>query len=195
MPAKFALTLDEETKKYLNSVYEELGGAILEFGSGGSTFLALKNNPLNVVYCCETDSAWLCRLMLEVAEQDYLERVVPIHLDIGKTTTWGNPDIIEEAVTKERIQKFITCPLTPWKILERQKVEPDFVFIDGRWRASSFLASMIFAKKKIRVLWDDCKGRSYYHVFGDIISPTMMIGRAALFDAVFVFKFNCFMSP
>ena len=64
MSEPFELTLDKETKLFLEKTYKKIGGTILEFGSGGSTLLALKSHPNNRIYCCETDSAWLSRLLL-----------------------------------------------------------------------------------------------------------------------------------
>ena len=177
----FQLTLDDKTKNYLEAAYKELGGIILEYGSGGSTILALQANENNIVYSCETDSAWLARLMLHLSEHDLSHRIYPIHLDVGMTTVWGTPDTKTQSIDFERMQKFVKCVQLPWRILDSHDKSPDFVLIDGRWRAACFLVTLLFCKRPTVILWDDYLDRSAYHVFDDLLKPTEMVGRSALF--------------
>ena len=177
----FELTLDDQTKAFLASAYRELGGVILEYGSGGSTILALQENDDNVVYSCETDSAWMARLMLYLSEEKLSHRIYPIHLDVGMTGVWGTPDIQAQPIDLERMQKFVKCVQMPWQILSRHNRSPDFVLIDGRWRAACFLVTLLFCEQPTVILWDDYSDRSAYHVFNDLLRPTEMVGRSALF--------------
>lgn len=177
----FELTLDDQTKAFLAAAYRELGGVILEYGSGGSTILALQKNDDNVVYSCETDSAWMARLMLYLSEEKLSHRIYPIHLDVGMTGVWGTPDIQVQPIDLERMQKFVKCVQLPWQILSRHNRSPDFVLIDGRWRAACFLVTLLFCEKPTVILWDDYSDRSAYHVFNDLLKPTEMVGRSALF--------------
>ena len=52
----FSLTLDAETKEWLGEYYSSGKKVILEYGTGGSTVLALESNDETTVYACETDS-------------------------------------------------------------------------------------------------------------------------------------------
>ncbi|WP_156918740.1 hypothetical protein [Synechococcus sp. CC9616] len=182
MSESFELTLDEKTKVYLEHTYKSIGGTILEFGSGGSTLLALQSNPNNRVYCCETDSAWLARLLLNINNLGLMNRIVPVHLDVGLTKEWGYPDTDLEGIGVVRMQKFVRCMLKPWHILRGRGECPKFVFIDGRWRAACFLVALLYCQKSMQVLWDDYADREYYDVFSDLIIPDEMIGRSALFN-------------
>ena len=182
MSEPFELTLDKETKLFLEKTYKKIGGTILEFGSGGSTLLALKSHPNNRIYCCETDSAWLSRLLLHSQDLGLMDRIVPIHLDIGLTKEWGYPDTELQGIGVVRMQKFSRCLLKPWQILKRRSESPKFVFIDGRWRAACLLVAILYCQAPMQVLWDDYLDRDYYHVFDKLIVPDQMIGRSALFN-------------
>ena len=85
----FNLTLDKATGSWLRNYYKSEKRLILEYGTGGSTVLALESNIENVVYACETDSAWLAKLMLYASERRLQSRLFPVHLDIGQTGDWG----------------------------------------------------------------------------------------------------------
>ena len=177
----FELTLDDKTKAFLEVAYRELGGVVLEYGSGGSTILALQENEDNVVYSCETDSAWMARLMSHLSEHQLSHRIYPIHLDVGMTSVWGTPDIQAQPIDLERMKKFVKCVQLPWQILNKHNRSPDFVLIDGRWRAACFLVTLLFCEKPTVVLWDDYLDRPPYHVFDDLLKPAEMVGRSALF--------------
>lgn len=177
---KFKLTLDDQTKVWLKEYYKE-EHIILEYGSGGSTFLALESNPNTVVYCCETDKRWLDNINDHANNLKISNRLHSIHIDVGPTKEWGFP-LIKNNINHVRLQKFVTSSVTPWKILKKEKVQPDTVFIDGRFRNACFLTTLINCKSTTKVIWDDYGDRPYYHIFENIVKPTQMIGRTAIFD-------------
>ena len=179
----FELTLDDQTAVWLKQFYQSGRSVVLEYGTGGSTVLALESHPETVVYACETDSAWLSRLMLHLAEKKISDRVYPVHLDIGSTGAWGVPVFDGELpMTSSRMQKFLQAPLTPWKLIQKHEQYPDLVVIDGRWRNACFLATLLFARKKTLVLWDDYLDRSQYHLFETLIGPAHFVGRSAIYE-------------
>ena len=179
----FELTLDQHTADWLRQFYQSGRCVVLEYGTGGSTVLALESHPDTVVYACETDSAWLSRLMLHLAEKRISDRVYPVHLDIGSTGAWGVPVFDGELpMTSSRMQKFLQVPLTPWKLIQKHEQHPDLVVIDGRWRNACFLATVLFAQKKTLVLWDDYLDRPQYHLFETLIAPVQTVGRSAIYE-------------
>ena len=179
----FELTLDRQTAEWLRQFYSAERRVVLEYGTGGSTVLALESHAKSVVYACETDAAWLSRLVLHLAEKKLSNRVYPIHLDIGVTGMWGVPVFSgKQSMTASRMQKFLQVPLTPWKLLRKHEVMPDLVVIDGRWRNACFLAALLFAKEELLVLWDDYADRPQYHLFESLIKPVELIGRSALYS-------------
>ena len=176
----FQLTLDKETKIWLREYYKE-EHTILEYGSGGSTFLALQSNPNSKVYCCETGKVWLETVKLHAKKIKVSDRLYPIHLNVGATKCWGYP-LVKKGIDHVRLQQFVKSSVTPWKILKKEGVQPDTVFIDGRFRNACFLTTLINCRSTTKVIWDDYRDRPYYHIFEDIIKPTEMIGRTAIFD-------------
>lgn len=168
------LTLDAETKEWLSCHYKYLSGTILEYGSGGSTILALKSNPNNFVFTCETDPLWLESVVADAEASHVSERLVKVYTDIGATKEWGYPTCFSA--------KFLNASTRGWEVLRERKKHPDFVLIDGRFRVGCFLATLVNCEKHVQLLWDDWEGRNHYHIIENIIKPTRMIGRAALFD-------------
>ncbi|MFQ6539581.1 MULTISPECIES: hypothetical protein [Aphanothece] len=177
----FNVGLPEEVKKRLGLMYSEKC-TVLEYGSGGSTLLALQANPENFCYSCETDPAWLCRLAMEIARLGLSERFYPVFLDIGPTAKWGKPDFATQPYNKQRGKGMIQASLGPWKLLRERQVDPDIVLIDGRFRVASFVASCIYTRKPTRIVFDDYADRPHYHLAERLASPTEIVGRAAFFD-------------
>lgn len=173
----FDLTLDKETKSWLKDYYEHQH-TILEYGSGGSTFLALESNPKTRLYCCETDRNWLANIVLESVEEGVSDRLVPIHLDVGPTGEWGYPTNKNQNMS----ELFEKISSVTWVHLDKDDVSPDVVFIDGRWRKGCFLTSILNCSQPYTVIWDDYFDRPHYHVFDDIIKPTKKVGRTAIFE-------------
>jgi protein O-GlcNAc transferase len=178
----FSLTLDRPTKSWMSQYYESGNKVILEYGTGGSTLLALESSPKNIVYACETDSTWLAKLMLYASENKLQSRLFPVHIDIGQTGDWGVPVFDGSVFSGKRMQSFLNATIFPWRLLKSHEVNPDFVFIDGRWRKACFLSALLYCQSPMLVLWDDYADRPQYHVFDEIILPVEMIGRSALYE-------------
>jgi hypothetical protein len=178
----FQLTLDPPTADWLRAYYRDLSGVILEYGSGGSSVLALRANSSNQLYSCETDSLWLARLSSFLTENGLSERFHPLHCDVGPTKQWGYPDFNQADFSHDRGTQFLLAAWKPWNMLRTLKINPDFVLIDGRWRVPSFLAAVVNCQAPVKILFDDYLERKHYHVVESIQAPTQMIGRAALFE-------------
>ena len=178
----FDLTLDKPTKDWLTNYYSSGKKVVLEFGTGGSTILALESHPDSVVYACETDFEWLAKLMFHVSEKRLQGRLFPIHLNIGPTGKWGAPMFDDTVFTGRRMLSLLNTAIAPWNTMEAYGINPDFVFIDGRWRKACFLSSLLFCKSSMLILWDDYADRPQYQIFDEIIKPVEMIGRSALYE-------------
>lgn len=179
----FEVTLPRPVADRLVGFYKE-GGLILEYGTGGSTFLALNSNPNNVVYGCETDPVWLSRLTAEIGRQRMNDRFIPVYQDIGKTKGFGNPCFETQVYDEGRGRQFAVAPIIPWKLFADHHVSPDYILIDGRFRVSSFVISFFNAKKPCKVIFDDYVDRPKYHVVENFIKPSEFVDRAAIFDFV-----------
>ena len=95
-------------------------------------------------------------------------RFHPLHCDVGPTKQWGYPDFTKADFTHDRGTQFLLAAWKPWSILRAQKINPDFVLIDGRWRVPSFLAAVVNCQAPLKVLFDDYLERKHYHVVESI---------------------------
>jgi hypothetical protein len=176
----FALTLPEKVAAYLSELYASRS-VILEYGTGGSTFLALEANDQNMVFACETDSTWLNRLCTEVSLRGLGGRFYPIYQDIGATKEWGKPDFEKEPYSDARGALMVKAPGLPWPIMNKLGVSPDTILIDGRFRVACFLACWANIQKPTTLVFDDYAERSGYHIVEKLVKPVELIDRAAIF--------------
>ena len=60
-------------------------------------------------------------------------------------------------------------------------MNPDLIFIDGRFRVACFLTALKKIKRRTTVMIDDYRSRIHYHLCSKISKP-IMIGRMAVFE-------------
>lgn len=154
-------------------VYYQRANIILEYGSGGSTYLASKMENKKI-FSIESDSAWLCNLGIQI--RGSLPKSWPYlyYVDIGKTKEWGHP------VDESRSKNWPNYSVGIWS--ENFFIQPDVVLIDGRFRKACFLATLAGCEKNMTVLFDDYSDRKHYHEVEKFISPTRFVGRMAIFE-------------
>ncbi|WP_204840026.1 hypothetical protein [Cereibacter ovatus] len=145
---------------------------ILEFGSGGSTWIAAQM-PDKTILSVESDRAWAHDIAARLAAESPLSMPVIHHVDIGPVGKWGKP------VNSEHWTDFHRYPLAPWSVPGFPS--PDVVLIDGRFRAACFLSVCINCKKPTRILFDDYKDRPNYRLVERFFKPVRMVGRMAEF--------------
>jgi hypothetical protein len=139
----------------------------LEFGAGGSTFLALKLG-VPKVYSVESSADWLKEMRyrpeIPAAEQD--GRLTFFHADIGPTKELGFP--VDDAAAKK------------WPAYYRDvwpKIEPatiDTVLIDGRFRVACALAAIAHCGTATSIMIHDFWDRPFYH---PLLYFTRVVGR------------------
>ena len=177
----FELTLPNKVAAVLKTIYSK-GVVVLEYGSGGSTFLALTASEKNIVYSCETDAKWLSKLSTEVAFYNLNDRFFPVFQDIGETKEWGYPCFEKQSYDESRGIAIFQSPILPWRTMKKHETSPDIIFIDGRFRVASFLAACLNASKPCTIIFDDYRDRSHYHVVENILKPSKLVDRTAFFD-------------
>lgn len=146
----------------------------LEFGAGFSTKLALKNLNTKVI-SIETSAEYIASLQQEIAVGHISgSRVEFVHIDIGKTRDWGRP------VDESEIEKWPAYSEKPWNYIKEKNFKPDLILIDGRFRVATLIQAWRFAPG-CTVLFDDYKKRTHYHKVEELIQPTKLVGRIAVF--------------
>jgi hypothetical protein len=146
----------------------------LEYGSGGSTVLAASLG-VSQIMTVESDKLFLEAVGNKVSEISSASVVKYYHVDIGQTKEWGYP---ADPSTAPRWPEYY---LSAWRHISQGATSPDLIMIDGRFRVACFLTSLIYARPKTVILFDDYADRPVYHAVEQHLKPTLMAGRMAKF--------------
>lgn len=144
---------------------------IVEYGSGGSTLLAAElGKP---VLSVESDRNWADMINARLADNFASVQAQVIHVDIGKTGSWGKP------VGTKGFRNYSAYALAVW---DRVTTAPDLVLIDGRFRLACFCATLMRMTRPTRVIVDDFEGRPAYAPMLKLADPVLSVGRLRVFD-------------
>lgn len=169
--AAFRLTLPEdEARAHADACAR--AQVVLEYGSGGSTFAALRAGA-PFVMAVDSDRAWAERISGALGAEFPADRFLVHHADIGPTLPWGRP------AKNAAFRRFHLYPTAIWD--HPRFRHPDVVLIDGRFRVACFLAVMIRCTRPVTVLFDDYIDREPYHWIEELVPAPEMIGRMARF--------------
>ena len=162
----------EEVKAFVQERYRA-AGAILEYGTGGSTVFAAAETGARIL-SIESDRDWAAKIEAYLQSEGLARPGVEIRwLDIGPTGPWGKP-------TRPRDWgKFHNYPMQPWQDLA---FDPDLVMIDGRFRLGCLVAAALHCRRPVTVLIDDYAGRPAYHRAETMFPLTRRVGHMAQFD-------------
>jgi hypothetical protein len=144
----------------------------LEFGGGSSTLLALSLGVKEVT-TIDTDSsliALISRLAPSMAA-DNEQVFTPIRLRARAIGAWGYPLGKGSTDVSKQIRKAL-ARVSP----------PDVVLIDGRYRLASFLAVIQTLRRPLTVLFDDYTSREAYWRAEEVVRPSQIVGRIAVFS-------------
>ena len=139
---------------------EAVGGSrvYLEYGAGGSSVEAAQSAAH--VVSVETNRRYLAAVEARVAQVPGRGAFHPVYVDIGWTAPWGRPLVTWNV--EARAARWRHYPAAPWVLLEKFQLVPDFIFIDGRFRAASALESFLRLPPEAECLFmlDDFDGRT-----------------------------------
>lgn len=127
----------------------------MEFGSGGSTIYASENIG-DVGMSFESDYGWYNNVKNKINNDKYQIKYIDIE---SKQNTFGYPgkncNINKQKLYSTMFKEYIN------------EINPDVVFIDGRYRVSCALQIHNYITDECRVLFDDFLNRKYYHIVLD----------------------------
>lgn len=172
-PGDFPQSLSELEKKTLSKYYANSSN-YLEFGSGGSTFIAL-NNPNLIINSVESDKNWLDYILsyafLNNAHKT--NRLKFHYIDIGKTKRWGYP------VDDSQKNNYPNYSSAVFDNFQKEKI--DLVFIDGRFRVACALATILNCSKDVIIMIHDYADRKDYHILEKFLDKIEIIDTLAIF--------------
>jgi hypothetical protein len=139
-----------------------------EYGCGQST-LWVGLNTNNPIIAVDTSFEWVSRVRSLMPRQDgvFIE-----HVDLGEIGKWGRPLTYKHLDGFQGYVEGIWCG----------SLTPNLILIDGRFRVSCFLASLLRAPVGSKIIFDDYRDRLHYHIVERIIKPSIMCGRQAIFE-------------
>ncbi|MFM1848121.1 MAG: hypothetical protein RL417_1595 [Pseudomonadota bacterium] len=152
----------------------------LEFGSGGSTFLAaeLGKNFTTI----ESDRFFLRSVERKIVSAGYSIKAPSQRLlavDIGLTEAWGVP--VCRKATPARLPLWRRYFTAPWK--GDPSFFPDLILVDGRFRVACSLSTalQLADRSDWTLLFDDYAGRPHYQAVEEFLTLSEMVGRMAVF--------------
>lgn len=140
-----------------------------EYGCGKSTIWVRKSYPTTLICSVDTSVQWATRVNSQLRSESSTDFVT--HIDVGEVGEWGRP------VTMLYRKNFILYAKSIWA----RHTDYDLVLIDGRFRVTSFLTSLLHCKEGTMILFDDYRDRPHYHIIEEFIKPVDFCGRQALF--------------
>ncbi len=167
------VTLPDAEQETVKRAYAK-DAVVFEYGSGGSTRIALENGVSRIV---SIECAQLWAKNMENYREYYYpnsENAEIVYVNIGRTKKWARP------INDERKANYPEYANAPW--VQYNDVNPDVVLIDGRFRKACFAATAMNIKQRTKVLFDDYLDRSDYHEVEQIASPSEIVGRMAIFE-------------
>lgn len=141
-----------EIALFLSFLYQS--GNYLEFGSGGSTWLAAQHVKGSVI-AIDSSQEWLDKVRGECARSGFNAPKL-IYVDIGPVGQLGYPT---DPTTKHRWPSYYQ---SVWN--DPMSATADLFLIDGRFRVSCFLETLLHCRQDAVIVFHDYASRPYYHV-------------------------------
>ena len=169
-PDKYPVILTD-AEKVLLCKYLETSNKYIEFGAGGSTFLALSNSSADI-YSTEADKSWIdyLRSFYIINNSEKLGRLKFYSVNIGKTKKWSYP---EDSSCKNYYPEYSSRVFND--------VSADTIFVDGRFRVACVLNSIIHSSNETKILLHDYIDRPYYHIIENYLDIIETADSLAVF--------------
>lgn len=152
----------------------------LEYGSGGSTFLAAQKRKRFI--SVDSDRYFLRAVENNISAHGFhdAETQKYIHADIGLTKGWGYPAF--KFRTKARLAKWVAYSNAPWSGMPADAL-PDLILVDGRFRVACALATIknLQGNANWELLVDDYPTRPHYKEIERFATLDKVVGKMAIF--------------
>lgn len=161
-PHKFSVILSPDEQRFL--IYNlQQSKHYLEFGAGGSTFLALLHSDVDIV-SVENELDWInyLRKWKYIQKNEKItKRLKFYYADTGETKGWGRPE------NYERDKKLF--PNYSANVFKEFDNNYDLVLIDGRYRVACTLQTILNTDENVKILIHDYTYRPEYHVLEEFL--------------------------
>ncbi|MCG2643810.1 MULTISPECIES: hypothetical protein [Bradyrhizobium] len=167
-----------DAERLLFTSFANCSQRYLEFGSGGSTWIAA-STPKEWLITVDSSQEWLAKVSEETKDSPTQPRTQ--FVDIGPLGEWGAPTDVS---TRDRWPQYHEAV---WQIAE--SIVADFYFVDGRFRIACMMQCFLRCRQDAFIAIHDFQRREYYHIvreFGREIAMTENLSvfvRSVDFDA------------
>jgi hypothetical protein len=166
--------MDEDGLNFFRNAIAE-ARCYLEYGAGGSTVYACNEAKVPFIISVDTDPLWVNNVSQSLTRNPASGVVVQL-CDLGEVEAWGFPK------SKDKIGDFWRYMSIPWDLARSNRLVPDLIFIDGRFRVASFLYSLLNARVGTTILFDDYMNRPEYFVVEKFCKLVAAHGRLGQFS-------------
>ncbi|MEZ5714393.1 MAG: hypothetical protein R3D85_03995 [Paracoccaceae bacterium] len=159
------------------AMYREYVGRakmVLEFGIGGSTGIAAEVPGVKLIGI-DSHPDWIARCKLDprVAVLEREKRLDLKLVDIGTVGDWGMP------TDPTSLRKWPTYSMGIWNQLNGR--QPDFVFVDGRFRLSCALQTVLNLPQANYLVMHDFWSRDFYHPILEFVEVIDRVDELGVF--------------
>lgn len=147
----------------------------LEYGCGGSTLYAANIAKVRNIISVDTSKEWIDNVYSSLSGVE--SRLLLQFCDLGPIREWGTP------VNRDKSENFWQYMVAPWRVANEQRLIPDTILIDGRFRVASFLYSLLSSRKGTLIMFDDYFDRPHYFVVEKFCGLHEKHGRMGVFLA------------
>lgn len=153
----------------------------LEFGCGGSTFLLSYLSQASKIISVENDKNWANRIQENILLSKAIQakRLEIFFVDLGKIKQAAYP--IEES----KKELFPTYSYNVFEKIERENINIDTIFVDGRFRVACATRALIYFaqhqnERQILII-HDFFNREWYHKILDFVEIIDRVDTLAIF--------------
>ena len=146
---------DKEKDLFLSFVRKS--NNYVEFGTGGSTFLA-SNYVENSIISVDSSAEWLSNVQSSCVGHKVAPKL--IYVDIGPTGDWGMP------IDKDTQSRWPRYYEAVWD--EKDSKSADLYMVDGRFRVACFASVIINCHHNAIIGFHDFASRKHYHCIHEI---------------------------
>ena len=150
---------------------------VLEFGSGGSTFLF--SQSAKFITSVESDQYFSRVIEGSIRKDGKMEKTHIYWASIGPTKSYGQPLVLLERVFRHRYINYSN------RIFQESEYarNAELVFIDGRFRVACAMSSLLNIKQDFMIVVDDYFDRPEYSEIANVLGlPKTLVGNTALFE-------------
>jgi hypothetical protein len=149
---------------------------VLEFGSGGSTLFFA--SCAEKVVSIESDKKYSEIVNNEIIKRNLQAKAMVLYSNIGPTKSFGQPIEFLKPLYKFKYKNYIESYFRS----DREVLEPQVVFIDGRFRVWCAIECCKRIKHNFTIILDDYFSRPEYHILEKLIGPALPFsGDTAMF--------------